>query len=123
MVEGVLAPPVLARGAFCEDALTTAVRLGCGQYVLFGVGYDTFPLRCPWPGLRLFALDRPEVLSDRARRRDRAGLKETCPTVHVPCDLSREGWQTVLLDGGFDRRRPAFGSLLGLVYYLILISD
>ena len=113
-----LAPPVLARGAFCKDALHTAVTLGCRQYVLFGAGFDTFPFRCPYPGLRVFALDRPEMLADLARRRNRAGLKETCAAARVPCDLARGGWQTTLLDCGFDRNLPAFGSLLGLTYYL-----
>lgn len=87
-----LAPPVLARSAFCEDALNTAVKLGCGQYVLFGAGYDTFPFRCPHSGLRSFLLDRPEMLADRDARQTRAGLAEICPTAHIPCDLAGEDW-------------------------------
>lgn len=113
-----LAPPVLARSAFCEDALSTAVRLGCGQCVLFGAGYDTFPFRCPHPGLNAFLLDRPEMLADWSLRRDRAGLREVCPTAQIPCDLTGDGWPSFLTSGGFAGNGPAFGSLLGLVCYL-----
>ena len=45
IVDSQLAPSVLARSAFCERALRNEIELGCGQYVIFASGYDTFALR------------------------------------------------------------------------------
>ena len=45
IVDHQLAPSVLARSAFCERAIENAVRIGCGQVVLYACGYDTFSLR------------------------------------------------------------------------------
>ena len=45
IVDHQLAPSVLARSAFCERAIENAVRIGCGQVVLYASGYDAFSLR------------------------------------------------------------------------------
>lgn len=45
IVDGQLAPSVLARSAYCEAALAEETKRGCGQYVLFAAGYDSYALR------------------------------------------------------------------------------
>ncbi len=116
IVDGQLAPPVLARSAFCESRLAEEVRRGCRQYVLFAAGYDTFSLRSRDKDLTVFELDLPALLQDKRLRIDRAGLSSRA--VYIPCDLADPAWADRLLQGGYRPEERAFGSLLGLSYYL-----
>ena len=45
LVNTQIAPTLLARSAFCEDALKTAIHTGTQQYVILGAGLDTFAFR------------------------------------------------------------------------------
>ncbi|MBQ9010992.1 MAG: class I SAM-dependent methyltransferase [Clostridia bacterium] len=118
IVDHQLAPSVLVRSAFCERAIENAVRLGCGQVVLFASGYDTFSLRNRHKALRIFELDRPEMLVDKQQRMRNAGLKPSARVEYVGCDLSHPSWKEALIHSGLDARRSFFGSLLGISYYL-----
>ena len=118
IVERQLAPSVLARSAFCERAIDNAVRAGCRQVAVFACGYDTFSLRTRDGRLAVFELDRPEVIGDRRARAARAGLAPACRVEALGCDLARPGWKEALVGAGFDPASPAFGSLLGISYYL-----
>lgn len=109
-----LSPSVLVRSAFCESALENAVKIGCRQYVVFASGYDSFSLRNPFPDLRVFELDRPEMTEDKIRRIE----KTPANTVFSGCDLSDSSWKEALINSGFDGAVPAFGSLLGISFYL-----
>lgn len=111
IVDRQLSPSVLGRSAFCEDALR---RSGCGQYVIFASGYDTFALRNTAP--TVYELDLPELISDKIRRINAVGLHSSA--VFVPCDLSNGTWQQALPDKGFCAQEASFGSLLGISYYL-----
>ena len=114
-----LAPPVLARSAWCEQALRQEALLGSGQYLIFGAGYDTFAWRRPaeLAALEVFELDRPAQCADKRRRCGRAGLD--CALAHaVPCDLAGENWPQALCAAGFRPERRCVCSLLGLVWYL-----
>ena len=116
IVDEQLAPPVLARSAFCESRLAEEVRRGCRQYVLFAAGYDTFSLRNRDTALAVFELDRPDLLQDKRRHIDRAGLSSQA--IYIPCDLADSAWMGQLLQGGYRLGERAFGSLLGISYYL-----
>lgn len=116
IVDRQLSPSVLGRSAFCEDALKNERCLGCRQYVLFAAGYDTFAVRNQDPSLHVFELDLQPVLTDKESRIRRARLASTA--VYVPCDLSDASWKDRLIAGGFERGVKAFGSLLGISYYL-----
>ena len=111
IVDRQLSPSVLGRSAFCEDALS---RSGCGQYVIFASGYDTFALRNASP--TVFELDLPELIADKMRRINAAGLHTSA--VFVPCDLADSAWRQALLVKGFDTQGKSFASLLGISYYL-----
>lgn len=113
-----LSPSVLARSAFCERAIENAIGIGCGQVAVFACGYDTFSLRTAHKVLTVFELDRPEMLEDKRRRIERAGLRPACRVEYIGCDLSRPSWQRDLINAGFRKERPVFGTLLGISYYL-----
>ena len=118
VVERQLAPSVLARSAFCERAVSNAVMLGCRQIVLFACGYDTFSLRTGDGELRVFELDRPEMIADRQRRIRMSGLEPRCQHACIGCDLVLTGWKDDLVNAGFHTEKQFFGSLLGISYYL-----
>ena len=118
IVERQLAPSVLARSAFCERAIDNARRLGCRQVAVFACGYDTFALRATDAALSVYELDRPEMIADRRRRVERAKLAPMCRVADIGCDLSRPEWKEKLVQAGFDAKKPAFASLLGISYYL-----
>ena len=113
-----LAPSVLARSAFCERAIENAVKIGCGQVVLYACGYDTFSLRNQHMELKIFELDRPEMTHDKQYRIRQTGLEPFCQVEFIGCDLSLSTWRKKLINRGFDCGKSSFGSLLGISYYL-----
>ena len=121
IVERQLAPQPLARAAFAEKALGNAVRLGAAQVVLLGAGYDTFAYRQPdWArNIRIFELDRPDVLRDKQLRLARAGIAVPDNVSYTGADLAEGGWPSALTQTQpFDPRRRSFCTALGLVCYL-----
>ena len=116
IVDRQLSPSVLGRSAYCERMLENEIRLGCRQYVIFASGYDTFAIRNSNAALSVYEIDLPEVLADKQRRIEKAGLESR--VVYVPCDLSETSWKDQLTDSGFRRDQKSFGSLLGISYYL-----
>ena len=118
IVEHQLAPSVLARSAFCERHLKNEYKLGCRQYIIFAAGYDTFAFRQAMSGLEIFHLDLPEVILDRKDRVEKYGLSYQVKAHEISCDLSKSTWQKSLQKHGFNKMKKAFGSLLGISYYL-----
>ena len=118
IVDHQLAPSVLARSAFCERAIGNAVRIGCGQVVLYACGYDAFSLRNQHKELKIYELDRPEMIEDKLRRIKQTGTRPSCRVEYIGCDLSQPSWKEELFNRGFDCNEPSFGSLLGISYYL-----
>ncbi len=116
IVDGQLAPSVLARSAYCEDALAREIGRGCRQYVIFAAGYDTFAIRNTGRDISVFELDLPEMVKDKQARIERSGLPYRA--VSIPCDLSGNAWAEMLLSGGYRPAEKAFCSLLGISYYL-----
>ena len=115
-VDNQLSPSVLGRSAFCEEKLSEAVKQGCSQYLLFASGYDTFALRNPESSLSIYELDFLELLADKRIRIDRGHMKSM--SVDVPCNLAEASWKQKLLEAGYQQTEKAFGSLLGISYYL-----
>lgn len=116
IVDRQLSPSVLGRSAHCERMLKNEIRLGCRQYVIFASGYDTFAIRNSNAALSVYEIDLPQVLADKQRRIEKAGLESRA--VYVPCDLSEPSWKDRLTDSGFRRNQKSFGSLQGISYYL-----
>ncbi len=118
IVEHQIAPSVLARSAFCERALHSAMLSGCRQIILYACGFETFALRTENRQLKVFELDRPEMIADKRKRLKENGLKPFCRTEYIGCDLSDPAWKEKLVRSGFDEQEQSFGTMLGLVYYL-----
>lgn len=116
IVDTHLSPSVLVRSAFCEAALDNAVKIGCRQYVIFASGYDSFSLRNPYSNLHVFELDRPAMTADKIRRIKT--VNGSVNTAFVGCSLSEHSWTNSLIHAGFKSDKPAFGSLLGISFYL-----
>ena len=116
IVDKQLSPSVLGRSAFCEEKLSEAVKQGCSQYILFASGYDTYALRNPESTLSVYELDLPEMLEDKRMRIKRAHLKSVA--IDVSCNLAEVSWKQKLLEAGYQQTKRAFGSLLGISYYL-----
>ena len=116
IVDGQLAPSVLARSAYCEDALAREIDRGCRQYVIFAAGYDTFAIRSGEKNLSVFELDLPEMVNDKRMRIERSALPYHA--VSIPCDLSESTWPKKLFSGGYRPGETAFCSILGISYYL-----
>ena len=111
-----LSPSVLGRSVFCESKLAYAIANGCKQYLVFAAGYDTYALRNKDSAIKVYELDYPELLKDKAERIKKANLKASA--VNVPCDLADLEWKNELLTVGYDKDKKAFGSFLGISYYL-----
>ena len=111
-----LSPSVLGRSVFCESKLAYAIANGYKQYLVFAAGYDTYALRNKDSATKVYELDYPELLKDKAERIKKANLKASA--VNVPCDLADLEWKNELLTVGYDKDKKAFGSLLGISYYL-----
>ena len=117
IVDHNLSPTVLIRSAFCERAFENEEALGCRQYVLFAGGYDLFAVRCK-KEINVFELDKAALIEDKKSRISNNGFAMICNVSYVACDLSDEGWSDSLGDRGFKSDERAFGSLLGISYYL-----
>lgn len=116
IVDKQLSPSVLGRSAYCERKLLDETTNGCNQYLVFAAGYDTFSLRNEDTAAQVYELDLPDLLDDKKKRIDNAGLKTAAK--YVPCDLSDESWEGQLLKKGFMPSEKSYGSLLGISYYL-----
>lgn len=116
IVDKQLSPSVLGRSAFCEDKLKDNITNGCRQCVVFAAGYDTFSLRNSAKSLIVFELDYPQMIEDKLERINK--VQRTSAAICVPCNLADKIWKNKLLAHGYDKNKKAFGSLLGISYYL-----
>jgi methyltransferase (TIGR00027 family) len=109
---------VVIRTRFYDDALLAAVDAGCRQVVLVAAGLDARAFRLSWPpGLTLFELDQPDVLTRKDDVLAGAGAQARCPRKTVGIDL-REDWGAALVASGFDAGLPTAWLAEGLLVYL-----
>lgn len=110
------------RSRYTEDRLARLADRGIDQYVILGAGLDSFAYRSPLaPAMRVFEVDEPGT-----QRWKRKLLAETAITVppsvcFVPLDLEIDSARSLLAGlahAGFDPRRPALVSCLGVTMYL-----
>ncbi len=109
---------VAARSRFAEDALTAAVSRGLRQAVVLGAGFDTFALRNPHAGLRVFEMDHPATQDWKRARLAEEGIVLPESLTFVPIDFERQTLDEALAPCGFAMNRPAFYLWLGVVPYL-----
>ncbi len=105
---------------YAEDRLDAAIAEGVGQYVILGAGFDTFALRRADAAdrVRVFELDHPATQRAKRRRLRQLGMALPPHLVFVPVDFEADALDALLVEAGFDAKRPAFFSWLGVTYYL-----
>lgn len=110
---------IAARSRYAEDALHAAVAAGVAQYVVLGAGLDTFAYRLSEPSsLRVFEVDHPSTQAWKRVRLAAAGIAPPAHLELVGFDFERQSLAQAMATTGFDPRRPACVSWLGVTVYL-----
>ena len=117
IVDNQLSPSVLGRCAFCEEALLNAIKIGCKEYLIFASGYDTFAYRNNIDCLKVFEIDKNEMIEDKIKRLDNNKL-DYSKVNFVKCDFTNKDWINNIINSNYDRNQISFSSLLGISYYL-----
>lgn len=121
IVDNQLSAQPLARSAFAEKSLETAVRIGAKQYVILGAGYDTFAYRSPkWAqGIHIFELDFNDTLEDKLMRLERAGIAVPENVHYIKADLRKDISKNRFIESkAFDENKITFCSALGVTCYI-----
>jgi len=110
-------PPVIAlRTQFNDQRFVATLGRGVRQVVTLAAGMDARAFRLPFPdGVRLFEVDRKEVLAYKAARLVRA--RPRCQRTTVALDL-RDDWPAQLVAAGVEPTRPTLWLVEGLLMYL-----
>lgn len=121
IVDNYLSPPQLARSAFAENSLKTAVSIGATQYIILGAGYDTFAYRQPdWSNkLQIFEIDHPSTANDKKIRLENANIAVSNNVHFISNDFTKNSLNISLTQNNmFDKNKLTFCSILGVLYYL-----
>ncbi len=81
---------IAARSRFSEDALTACVARGACQVVVLGAGLDTFSLRNPHAGVRVFEVDHPATQRWKRERLKQSALATPASLTFAPVDFERQ---------------------------------
>ncbi len=117
VVDNQLSPLVLGRSVFCENALLNSIRIGYTQYLIFASGYDTFAYRNNIKNLKVFEIDRREMIEDKIRRLKQNKL-DYSKVNFIECDFTNKDWINNIVNSNYDKEQISFSSLLGISYYL-----
>jgi len=111
---------LVARSRYAEELLARAVAEQARQYVLLGVGLDTFAYRNPWPQLRVFEVDHPATQQWKRELLQTSAIPIPPNLTYVPVDFECQSLSEQLQAAGFDPTQPSFFAWLGVVPYLTL---
>lgn len=110
---------MVCRARFAEDVLAAGVReRGVVQVLILGAGLDTFGLRNPYRGLRVFEVDHPATQSWKRQLLAETEIPVPDTLAFVPVDFERQGLRQQLIHAGFDFGVPTATAWLGVVPYL-----
>ena len=115
IVNNNLAPSVLARSIFNEYHLFNEINLGLKQYILLASGYDTSAFKVN-NKLKIFELDKKEMIEDKLNRINNAKLDITNIT-YIKTDFNKD-WINDLINSNYQKTEKTFCSMLGISYYL-----
>lgn len=113
-------PQLVSRARYAEDGLKAAIERGVRQYVILGAGFDTFALRqenLP-QDFTIFEVDHPATQAFKQNRLKEMGIELPANVKFVPVDFQHDSLRDELTNSGFDFRKLAYFSLLGVVMYL-----
>lgn len=117
IVDNQLSPSVLGRSAFCEKSLLNAIKLGCRQYLIFASGYDSFAYRNKIGNLKVFEIDKKEMIEDKIRRLNNSGINYS-NVDFITCDFKEKNWINSITNSKYNKIEISYSSLLGISYYL-----
>lgn len=117
IVDNRLSASVLGRSAFCETSLFNALKFGCKQYLIFASGYDTFAYRNNISNLKVFEIDKKEMIDDKIKRLNEKNVDITNVN-YISCDFTNKNWINNILNSSYNINEISFCSLLGISYYL-----
>lgn len=112
---------IVARAGFIEDLVVDRAAQGVGQYVLLGVGLDSFAQRRPEIAsrLRIFEVDQPDPQAWKRQRLIELGFGVSERLRLVPVNFeTKESWWDRLAAAGFDAGKPAVVTSTGVSMYL-----
>jgi methyltransferase (TIGR00027 family) len=112
---------IVARARFIEDLVAKHTELGLSQYVMLGAGLDTFAQRRPEVAskLQVFEIDKPETQEWKRQRLIETGFQIPAWLRFVPVDFeSGESWWDLLIAAGFDKKKSAIVTSIGVSMYL-----
>lgn len=115
IVNNNLAPSVLARSIFNEHHLLNEIKLGLKQYIILASGYDTSAFKVN-NKLKIFELDKKEMIEDKLNRINNAKLDITNIT-YIKTDFNKD-WINDLINSNYKKTERTFCSMLGISYYL-----
>lgn len=115
IVNNNLAPSVLARSIFNETHLKNEINLGLKQYIILASGYDTSAYKFN-KKLKVFELDKKEIIDDKLRRVNNAKL-DTKNITYIKTDFS-DNWACDLIKTDYNIKEKTLCSMLGISYYL-----
>jgi methyltransferase (TIGR00027 family) len=112
---------IVGRARFVDDLVEAEASGGVDQYLILGAGLDSFAQRrvAIASKMQLFEVDRP---GPQAWKRQRLlqvgfGISEWLHLVPVDFEAGND-WSEEIMTAGFDFKRPAVVSALGLTMYL-----
>jgi methyltransferase (TIGR00027 family) len=114
---------IVARARFIEDLVSERVNHGLKQYVMLGAGLDTFAQRRPEVAskLQVFEIDKPSTQEWKRQRLIEEGYQIPQWLRFVPVDFeSCVSWWEQLIGAGFDTKKPAVVTSIGVSMYLTL---
>jgi len=114
-------PITLSRARYTEDCLEHLIfSQGCSQYVIMGAGMDTFVFRKPEIAkkLQIYEIDQPITQEYKCSRLGELGWEIPEQMHLVSVDFSKDNLAEALIKAGFNNKKPAVFSWLGVTYYL-----
>ncbi len=108
---------VLARSRYVEEALVPMLAKGLDQVIILGAGFDTTALTHANSGAQFFEVDHPATQAEKQAILNRHANVDHAITF-VPVDFAQDNLANALITAGFDPKRPALISWLGVVMYL-----
>jgi methyltransferase (TIGR00027 family) len=110
----------IMRSRYTEDCLAESLARGVRQYVLLGVGLDTFAYRQPaWASaLQIYEVDHPASQEWKREQLESARIKTPSNLTFAPIDFETTSLREGLVAAGFDVRVTSVLSLLGVTQYL-----
>ena len=124
IVDKHLSQSVLGRSIFTETALLNATKFGCREYLIFASGYDTFAYRSNINNLKVFEIDKSEMIQDKIRRLDNNKL-DYSKVNFIKCDFIDIDWISNIINSNYNRNEIFVKEIPSYVVYYCdaVISD